>query len=466
MMKEIVINFFNVYFQFIVNSYAMYYIICDNFTLKVSRKKALVIAFFYANYGVVTDIFSLILVGERIIPYTGMVYALLKINLFLEALVPLLFILRYIDKVWYRCYWWMLILLLLGALPTILYTNYYITTDKVLGVTIHPVNMHSLPLYMLDITLNIIWGIILLLLGRYIHNIRKIDGISKWNWYIFYACFALFILFSEKNYFQDNTNLKSVSNYKPIMVFVIGTLIVLFISINATEKRRLRIENKLLMQHKKLQYTNYLNLYRQEQEIDRLYHEIGEHIKAIQILVEKGEQEEAQGYTRRLMQQYRSIRKNFYCNNKIINAVLSSKGNICSSEGISFETDIKLPDKILIREIDLMCIFSNLLDNAIESCLRYAKEEKYIHLKTAVIGNYLTVKVINSKPKNNSINKDKDYFKTSKSDKNLHGYGLKIIREIVEHYEGQEEFIDLGEEFSALVMLKNNMDTIGPSSGL
>ena len=443
----------------------MFYIICDNFTLKVRRKKSLIIAFFYANYSVVTDTFSLIFVGGGIIPYTGTVYVLLKINIVLEVLIPLLFILRYVEKVWYRCYWWILILLLIGALPTIVYTNYFTTTDKILGTTIHAVSMNTLPFYILVIILNVVWGIILLILGRYIHNNRKIDQVSKWNLYIFYACYALLVLFSEKKYFLDNTILKSVSNYKHIVTFFIGTLIVLFITINVTEKRSLRIENKLLTEHKRLEYANYLNQYLLEQEVDRLYNEIGEHIKEIQKLVKRGEQGEAQTYTRRLMQQYRGIRKNYYSNNKIINAVLSSKANNCITEGISFETDIKLPDKILVREIDLMCIFSNLLDNAIESCIRYDKKENYIQIKTTMIGNYLTIKVINSKPKDKIIKKDKDYFKTSKSDNNLHGYGLKIIQEIVERYEGQEEFTDLGEEFSALVMLKNNIHINIQSSG-
>ena len=457
MTKDIWLPFLNVYFQFVFSNVMIIYVICNSFPLKINKKRAYIIAFIYAQYMPVTDALSLVLIGGRILPYTDFVYILLKINIFFEALVFLLFFIRYVDKVWYRAYWWYISLVMGYSIPYVLYSYYFTKAHPIHGTMVQPINSSTLPLYILLLIINIVWGLPFLLIGRRFSRIKKIDQISKWNWYIFYACFVLLLFFSEKNYFLNDTILKGISNYKNMAIFTFGAIILLFITINQTEKRILRIENSLLMQHKELQYANYLTMQEQEQQIQILYKEIGQHIKSIQELLNKKENVKAENYTKELRLQYQSIRQEYYCNNKIINAVLSSKAKKCSIAGIVLQVELRLPDHLLIRDIDLMSLFSNLLDNAIEGCLRIPIKEKYISLKTSIIGEYITVKIINSKSKENITLKSKDKFISWKKDKKLHGYGLKIIEEIVERYEGQKEFLDQGEEFFALVMLKNQL---------
>jgi sensor histidine kinase regulating citrate/malate metabolism len=191
-----------------------------------------------------------------------------------------------------------------------------------------------------------------------------------------------------------------------------------------------------------------------ELELHKLYHDIGNHIKTIQILVDQGNKQEAKNYTEDLINQYRVIAKDYYCSNKILNAVLLNKVKICEENNITTQIDLQIPENISVRDIDLMCIFANLLDNAIEGCRRNLNACNYIHIKTAVMNNFYTIFVINSKDMTPSIIDAKGRYTTTKQDKKLHGYGLRILDEIIERYEGQKEFIDKGDEFNAMIMLK------------
>jgi sensor histidine kinase regulating citrate/malate metabolism len=192
----------------------------------------------------------------------------------------------------------------------------------------------------------------------------------------------------------------------------------------------------------------------QEIKIHKLYHDIGNHLKTIQILVSNGENQQAKDYAEGLLKEYNNIHKNYYCNNNIINAVLSQKMKICGQSKIEHDIDVHIPDQLPIRDIDLMSVYANLLDNAIEGCRRNLECNNYIKVKTSVIGNYFAVKIINSKSKIEENSENSKYFPTRKKNKSMHGYGMKILEEIVQRYDGQREFIDLGEEFSAMVLLK------------
>lgn len=350
----------------------MLYIICKCFPLKVSKKKAYLMILLYALYEPVTDILGIILVGGGSIVYTGITYVILKINIFVEMFVYFLFMIKYLDEVWYRTYWITLFLLQVQFIPTSLYIMKFSYYDSRGYIKIITVTGDNILTYLFFIILTIAITVILTPLWRKMSNNRFIKGLSKWTWYVFYAFYFLLIAFGEKDYTKEgNHNVPGVANYKAIILFNFAIILAAIFLMRWMEKKRLRTENLLLARHKKLQYSGYLTFSDQEQEIIRLYHEIGDHIRAIQELLHKGEREKAESYTKELAYRYKNTLRSYYCNNKIINAVLSDKAKICEQNRISFSCELKLPDKLGIRDIDLMCAFSNLLDNAIEACLRY-----------------------------------------------------------------------------------------------
>ncbi|NLO09978.1 MAG: GHKL domain-containing protein [Clostridiales bacterium] len=452
---ESVVLFFNIYLQGFVGLFMAHIVMINSFKLRVSKKKAYVLAFLYAQYLPITDTLAIIYVGGRIIPHTGIVYIFLKVNIIIQTLFMLVFVIHVIEKAWYRCFWWIIFLSTILPMTLAIYIEYFMSSDPIKGLIFQTVDIHTLPKYLLPILVAIVMGLILLIPGRRMQKVKKIDQISKWTWYIIYIMFLALLLQAEKDYFvvTDSSFVLLVSDYQRIIVVITAMIIVMLIGINQTDKRVLKIENELLMKNNEQQYENYLALQKQRMEIHKLYHDIGNHIKTIQLLVINGDIQEAKDYAEDLLQQYHGIKKDYYSNHRVINAVLMQKMKLCDENGIKYEIDLQLPDTIPVRDIDLMSIFSNLIDNAIEGCLRNSVTDKYIHIKAAIIDNYLMVKIRNSKSKDEAVKKGLEGYITRKKEKRLHGYGLKIVEEIVNRYEGQEKLIDLGNEFSAMVML-------------
>lgn len=129
-----------------------------------------------------------------------------------------------------------------------------------------------------------------------------------------------------------------------------------------------------------------------------------------------------------------NIDKMIYCDNPVINAVLAVK--TYKANKLKIDTDIKIQNINLEKtsEIDLCSIFSNLYDNAIEACEKIEYGAKRISIHVEEKKGYIIIKFINSY--NGKIINVNDKIETSKEDKNNHGYGLGILKDIAKKYDG------------------------------
>ena len=102
-----------------------------------------------------------------------------------------------------------------------------------------------------------------------------------------------------------------------------------------------------------------------------------------------------------------------------------------------------------IEELDLVSLYGNILDNAIEGT--EGCEEKYIELSFSLTGNYQSVICKNTVP--SSVLKNNAGLATTKRDKKAHGYGIKSIRRVVDRYSGLIEFSEADGRFCVQVAL-------------
>lgn len=151
---------------------------------------------------------------------------------------------------------------------------------------------------------------------------------------------------------------------------------------------------------------------------------------------------------KKLSEMMKSIEKK-YGNDEVIDVMLNYKDKKCREQGIDTYWNINLPSENTIRKIDIVEMFGNLIDNAIEACQRMDVSKKYIKIETYFRANFWIITVENSK--NLSENPVKSGFKTRK--KGEHGLGMKIVKRIVENYDGVIKYHDRGEIFEIELML-------------
>lgn len=138
--------------------------------------------------------------------------------------------------------------------------------------------------------------------------------------------------------------------------------------------------------------------------------------------------------------------------NQILDTMLWHKKSMCREKGIEMEVEWNLPGNIEIDDIDAVGLIGNLLDNAIEACVRMVNRERRIQVKSKKQANIMSIRVRNTK--NVFENPVKHKFKTMKSDAENHGIGMKIIKSIVDKYDGTIQCYDEKTEFTVIVNLQ------------
>ena len=125
----------------------------------------------------------------------------------------------------------------------------------------------------------------------------------------------------------------------------------------------------------------------------------------------------------------------FQTGNEALDLVLTEKSLLCTEYNIKLSTMVDGKLLNFMNTTDVYALFGNLMDNAIESVIKEADEEKRIIS--------VSIKIQNHGVHIHSENYCKDEIvfsdglpETTKEDKNYHGFGVKSIRYIVERYHG------------------------------
>lgn len=119
-----------------------------------------------------------------------------------------------------------------------------------------------------------------------------------------------------------------------------------------------------------------------------------------------------------------------FCDNGIVDAVISAKYNEMKKHHIDFQYTLFVPDHISIKSVDLSTVIFNLLDNAIMACLVPSVSQPTILLDIKYEFKMMKITVKNSY--------DSSYKKEVLKD---HGYGLKIVDDIIKKYDGEKTVI-------------------------
>lgn len=153
------------------------------------------------------------------------------------------------------------------------------------------------------------------------------------------------------------------------------------------------------------------------------------------------------------------VKRNYpdtYCKNALLNTLLQEKKTIADQLHVRCNFRILLPECFdqAFSDFTITSIFSNLLDNALESCAQCHKlypqdDSLFIELSTDFKANMFIIRMKNSKdPKINFSHQ------TSKKHSSLHGHGLSIIESIAREHDGTCQWSSEENYFMSLIMLK------------
>lgn len=129
-------------------------------------------------------------------------------------------------------------------------------------------------------------------------------------------------------------------------------------------------------------------------------------------------------------------------NNIVLNYLLNRKINQCREAGIDMACYV-LGNIAGVDDMDLYILLENLCDNAIEAAgqckkpsikLQIAEDNASMYID---IGNTTSGNVLNNNP----------HMNTTKKDKNMHGFGIMNIRDIIDKYNGTINYEQQGDNY-------------------
>lgn len=187
---------------------------------------------------------------------------------------------------------------------------------------------------------------------------------------------------------------------------------------------RRRTELEVLSSKNRLALESYENLRLQSEEVMMLRHDTMKHYTLLRSMI-KDNPEQVSGYLEELIGQAERIRPVISCRNQTLNILLNGKLGIARAKGIETEIDrCDAPEKLPLSDPELCSLILNILDNAINAAS--VSQKPLIRLDFHCKAQHFVFSCENSVP-----DKASDNIKTPTPE---HGYGLKIIRQIMKRF--------------------------------
>ena len=239
-------------------------------------------------------------------------------------------------------------------------------------------------------------------------------------------------------------------------MYIIAAYLWIALSVLLLARKTMQLEkeeerNQLIQSYMVTLQGFYQTIQEQIDMTRKFRHDLAKHIQTLEVLMAEEDGAELQKYTDELKLEYRKVENKGESESEVVNAILSMKRKQCQEKRISLYLNIEEKGYSLVRDMDMVGILVNLLDNAIEENEKIEAEEQrgiWLDMKQKEQGEvWLQIK--------NKIRPDKKInFQTEK--KGEHGIGRGIIEYLVKQYQGEEK-VSIDQEtsvFCETILLK------------
>lgn len=229
------------------------------------------------------------------------------------------------------------------------------------------------------------------------------------------------------DFFMDMIYGNAIQNYVFLSCLVSLLLMVCFYF----RQSQLKMQISVLDTQYELIESQYVRAQNFYTENAKLYHDIKHHLRALERFLQNGDRREALAYIESVQEPLQCKMIPVHTGVDIVDTVIYEAKEKAEQRNILLvvETPI-LPSGLKLEDREFCVLFANLLNNALEA----AKEQ--IRLNIAITAGFLVIEMQNDY-KEKPVVKNNHFVSEREQDSLAHGWGMKIIEQIVEKYQGE-----------------------------
>ena len=280
----------------------------------------------------------------------------------------------------------------------------------------------------------------------------QLTGILKNRWMLIalLATFGNWLSFLYNGYPKQVVERELYDNvfYLLLLLFLLGMNVLILYTLTLvasymeelTQARLIEQDNAFLVRQIEAVNTR-------QNEIRRMAHDVRHHKRVVLEYLRDGNNKEALSYLEAAEKELSESDQVFSLNVQL-NSILSVYKERAEGEGISFETLIKVPEKLFMGAMDLTALVGNILENAVNGCLNSEEEKKQIDAKLQIKNGRFLIQVENT-CRRGLVLKESDRPRRPDGT----GIGVLSIERTVDKYGGIVDFHAEGGIFSVRVVI-------------
>ncbi len=285
----------------------------------------------------------------------------------------------------------------------------------------------------------IAWGIIVLTIGKYRHNIH--DYFEKLSFFRFVLLNAIFLAMGllggalqanvEEELSLDIRREMLLVYMTLMMIALVGSIILVYTYIKNIMLTELYEREQEIQSIQKKYYEEKMA---QNEELRSFRHDVKKHMKVMKHLNDNENYEELKRYINDYLENCPE-QQNVHTGNMISDYFIGETiDTLSEKEGFSYQVIGKFPESVKISNTDMCILMANALENA-KNALVNVKGACQLRIEVKNYNDTLFLTIENTK--------SKEIDTTPK--RPGHGYGIKNMKTVINKYQGEMRIKDLGD---------------------
>ena len=285
------------------------------------------------------------------------------------------------------------------------------------------------------------------------NNVTADMSNKEWIQFLIFPIFTICAVMLMVNSVMKSYHSDIVPVYYIIAIGLIVLNLVVFHLISEILEHSRKMKEAQILRQQSIGQVELYNSMRENYNIQRQRtHEYKNQIVCMDMLMKKKDYSKLENYIGNISDGLDAQLDMVDTNNDVVNAILNAKYYEAIKNDVLFVLKINDLSDIKVSDEDIVTILSNLLDNAIEAAKQCDVGKRTVKIKLLSEDDVLTIAVSNTYKTEPMLTED-GYIRTTKNNKEEHGWGIRNIVATLEKYNA-EYIIDYknGEFIFSIIM--------------